>query len=328
MAHIRNIQTGETIYLHVHHIFGRQANGVNTCIQSASISKIHAVIEWNGQQWQIRDLSRNGTWLESNRVELNQRMPLRQGKVISMAAPYGPQYIVEDLSPPCNLLIPESDAPVLQLDAHTLVTINNDPAFVFSLCPDTNEWFAEPLAGDSSERQGPYQNGQRIVWGDLAWTLFVVDPMLQTQDNMTQSTTLHDAFFEFNLSADEESTQLAINTGEHLIELGERSHHYALLQLARHKAEQRLNGLPDSEQGWIYADQLAQELGLEVTHLNILIFRARKQINESLRSVTGLSQLIQRRGGRLRLGDSQFRITKAGSVESEYLFSSSPSPSP
>src|SRR5690606_42011650 len=84
-----------------------------------------------------------------------------------------------------------------------------------------------------------------------------------------------------------------------------RSLHLARLRLMDAKA-----GLSASNQGWVYSDQLTSDLGIETTHINIQIFRARKQFSDTLTDVLGIQQLLERRGGKIRFGCDQFTIFK------------------
>jgi hypothetical protein len=120
---------------------------------------------------------------------------------------------------------------------------------------------------------------------------------------------INDYEFIFNMSLDEETTQLELHH-QQTLDLAVRSHHYLLLQLARHRAEDAERGLDNKSQGWVYADQLAAELGLDNTHMNIQIFRARKQLVDALPDALGQQCLLERRGGKIRFGCEKFKIFK------------------
>ena len=73
--------------------------------------------------------------------------------------------------------------------------------------------------------------------------------------------------------------------------------------------------LDQTEQGWIYTDKLARDLGLAETHLNIQIHRARKQLVEGLNNEGEADTFIQRRGGKVRLGVDLFEVIKGSTFE-------------
>jgi hypothetical protein len=118
----------------------------------------------------------------------------------------------------------------------------------------------------------------------------------------------------FNLSLDEEVTELELHCAQQCIDLASRSHHYLMLQLARHRALDAVQGLDMKSQGWVYAEQLAAELGVDATHMNIQIFRARKQFADTLPDTVGHQVLLERRGGKVRFGCDKFKIFKGDSL--------------
>ncbi|MCW9001005.1 MAG: hypothetical protein OQK04_20000, partial [Kangiellaceae bacterium] len=125
---------------------------------------------------------------------------------------------------------------------------------------------------------------------------------------------LDELSFIFNVSGDEESTQLILKTSDQSIDLKVRSHHYLTLNLARKRVEDIKNGLNKEQQGWVFCDQLSQDLGIELSHFNIQIHRARKQFSDSLNNLH-LDQLFERQSGKIRLGSQNIFIEKAGIVE-------------
>ena len=58
------------------------------------------------------------------------------------------------------------------------------------------------------------------------------------------------------------------------------------------------------------ARKMAAELGLDSTHMNIQIFRARKQLADVLPDALGQQCLLERRGGKIRFGCEKFKIYK------------------
>ena len=77
-------------------------------------------------------------------------------------------------------------------------------------------------------------------------------------------------------------------------------------------------GLEPGAQGWLASAELSRMLGLETTHLNIQIFRAREQLMTALPGVAALSRLIERRRGELRIGDMPFEIYRGDRLECRY----------
>ncbi len=114
---------------------------------------------------------------------------------------------------------------------------------------------------------------------------------------------------------DEEHVVVKITIGDTTIDLGERVHHYMILTLARQRLNDAENGIDEDSQGWVDIDQLADMLGMDSNHLNIQIFRVRKQVSKALSEQLNLPQVIERRVGSLRFGFADFQIMRGSSVE-------------
>ena len=120
------------------------------------------------------------------------------------------------------------------------------------------------------------------------------------------------------LSLDEEHARLEVKDGAVRTDLGERSHHYCLATLARRRMADQERGLEPGAQGWLGSAELSRMLGMETTHLNIQIFRAREQLMTARPGVPALSRLIERRRGELRIGDLPFEIYRGDNLECLY----------
>ncbi len=124
----------------------------------------------------------------------------------------------------------------------------------------------------------------------------------------------------FFLSADEETTWLDVYYHQRKVSLGARSHHYLTLNLARHLSQDIHNGILPSQQGWVDINLLLKELGIDLSHLNIQVHRARKQFATALSQIVPNATasslpLIARFKGQLRLIPEQFTITKAKNAQ-------------
>src|SRR5262249_28056514 len=90
------------------------------------------------------------------------------------------------------------------------------------------------------------------------------------------------------LSLDEEHASLEVRDGGARTDLGERSHHYCLATLARRRRADQERGLEPGAQGWLGSTELSRMLGMEATHLNMQIFRAREQLMTALPGLAAL----------------------------------------
>lgn len=124
---------------------------------------------------------------------------------------------------------------------------------------------------------------------------------------------------QFHVSLNEEHVFLRmVPTYGGAIDLGERVHHYCLVTLARQRLHDARRGIDPSSQGWLAVEQLAKMLGLEATHLNIQIYRARQHIASALPPGVDGSVVVERRRGEIRYGALPFRIVMGSRIEGEF----------
>lgn len=86
----------------------------------------------------------------------------------------------------------------------------------------------------------------------------------------------------FSVSKDEEHVEVAIIYAGGVIQLPPRRNAYVLLTLARNRLDDRARGgIPAPDEGWVYANELVQQLGCETEQrLNLDIFRIREQFSK------------------------------------------------
>ncbi|MFQ3194943.1 MAG: hypothetical protein ACI9N3_001777 [Colwellia sp.] len=318
MAALLNNQTQKNCLLQSHHSFGRLKSSVNTFISDVFISKIHAFIEWNDQHWLLRDVSSNGTWVNGKRLAHDQVAQLNVGDVIAFASKSGYTFKVHDVNPPCDCLIPvEHNSAVIELEYFHLLPSKKSHNRVLSYNNQTYSWWQETLDDNLSQSTMAAElNDQECLDIDgLTWQLQINSTIEDTQLLRPNVTSLDELTFLFQTSLDEESTHVVMQNGEEHIDLLTRSHHYLSLCLARQRAKDMQAGVDDSEQGWVYAELLAKDLGFDASHLNIQIYRMRKQFVDALNNSCESSNIIERNAGKLRLASKSFCITKGDKIE-------------
>ena len=169
----------------------------------------------------------------------------------------------------------------------------------------------------------PIGEGCVIRFGDDAqgWALAEAGPPTgtlagsQTRRGGGSTNRLTDAELAFRVSRDEEHCELIVRLGTLVHDLGARAHHYTLLTLARQRVDDIARGdLQPEEEGWLYTNDLADMLGLDIGALNVQIYRARKAFEKL--GLEGAADLVERRPstGQLRLGPSRLRISRAGEI--------------
>jgi hypothetical protein len=295
-------------YLRDYHTFGRRKGAVDTVMDYAYISKFHAVIEWREPHWLLKDVSKNGLKLNNKIIAAQKPVVLKLGDTIDLAGTGEITLTINNLDAPRPMLINKASATdTIEISKSILLPNEERPELALYLCPDRQQWFAERV--EQGIEAGPYEHGDVINFNASEWTfLLIANDDATTEFNPKQSN-LDNVIFRFDLSQDEESTNLILIENGLEIDLGERSHHYLLLHLLRHRAEQ------NNQPGWLDSQLLMKQLGLEETYMNIQIFRARKQVAAARPLSTGHSKLIERRRGALRANIKNFRIYKEGVEE-------------
>lgn len=316
MAILKNNKNGEAVFLHLHHVFGRRKTANGTWLHDAEISSIHAVVRWSGERWLIRDYSKNGSWLDGRRLQTAVELPLHQGARIGFGRPESDLYTVIDLAPPAPLLarLNGETEQVIELKPINALPNEQSPE-IFVFLSDQGKWICE-----EEHRAYPLCDGDILYLDNTAWRFMAAGVCDATLDiARTDYTVLHDMQLLFHVSLDEEHTFLQVRYDEETFDLGERIHHFLLLTLARCRQVDRERRIDPAEQGWIEIDALSKMLGLEVSHTNIQIFRARKQVYEALPEKPSPIQLIERRRGAVRLGCSRFSIIRGSVHETRQL---------
>jgi len=106
MATLRNATTGETQLVEPEHIFGR-APTASTQIAASYVSAQHAQLRWTGARWVLRDLgSRNGTFLNGDRLTVGEERPARSGMTFSFGKANADPWEFLDDSPPTVMAAP------------------------------------------------------------------------------------------------------------------------------------------------------------------------------------------------------------------------------
>lgn len=118
---------------------------------------------------------------------------------------------------------------------------------------------------------------------------------------------------ELHVSRDEEHVAAILHTRGAALDLGMRAHHYCLVTLARKRHADALAGYDNASQGWVELGALAHMLGLDLSHVNVQIHRARMQFGAVL--TPGSPELVERRRGGVRFGALPFSIVRADILE-------------
>ena len=310
MAQIRDNHSNKSYPLRAHHTFGRCTERSDTVISSPITSRIHLALEWDGQRWNARDLSKNGTWLGETRLNMNESTPLEVGDKLHLGSPEMPPLELLDDGAPVTSLLGLDGAPTIALEPFVFLPDQDKPEAVVIYSYQQRSWLLHPMEQDTPQQADILHHGDNISFGGLSWQVFLTETEQSTEINQPPDSSLENIEFVFDLSQDEENTALKIIQGGKDLSLGERSHHYLLLHLARQRAMEAARGFDGKTQGWVDNEQIKKDLGMDMPHINIMIFRARKQIADKLTEVWDSEHLVERGKGRMRFGGSNFKIYK------------------
>ncbi|HEY7772332.1 MAG TPA: FHA domain-containing protein [Marinagarivorans sp.] len=309
MASLLNLKNKQKIALQAHHIFGRQPDTSTTQILSPDVSRTHATIMWEGEQWKIKDTSCNGTYLGNKRIAAGEYVALSIGDEIRFGRLDADAWQVCELTEPRCFLAPmQVHLPRIELVDICAIPSENEPEFV--IYKSAEQWVLE-----AEGRHKVLSTGDIVGNRNHQWRYIDARPTLTTRNgnHRYQPSKLTDICFVFHVSQNEEHVSLSLKSPNKSISLGERCHHYLLLLLARQRVNDKQSGVQASEQGWIKKDVLVKMLGMQENHINIQIFRFRKQVIEALPSIAALHEVIERRTGALRLAHDNF-VVRGGSA--------------
>jgi hypothetical protein len=311
MGMLFNLATEERVLLRANHVFGRSESRADTCILDADVSSMHAVMRFRDGVWSIADFSRNGTWVDGEALRPGRWLPLNRGQEVRFGCGTRSVWQVDDLSPPGTSLVPlDPQRPPLILTGSQLLPHPESPE-VAIFQDGSGEWLM-----DRDGEIRPLAGGDAVTIGGVTYHLMLgerLDETVEAAESLASASQL-----AFVVSADEEHVRVRLTQGSRNIDLGERSHHYCLLTLARRRLSDARSGLGPSEQGWCDSDELAGMLKVSATTLNIQIYRARQQLMSSAPGAARLSSIVERRRGSLRLGEFPFEITRDLSTEGRY----------
>lgn len=299
-------------YLSACHCFGRSPTNVDTIINAREISRIHAVVEWTEDSWLIRDLSNNGTWVNKQKLIKDTPHKLKVGDTIFFSSPNGHAFLLKDLHPPQNMLLPlepsASADPIILADGNMLPT-EEKPEIALFYVPSKDQWYKELLL-DADGTAHPVDNEELLFFDNQHWQVKLMPLTENTVLMAKPKLSVEQIKYRFNLSLDEENTELTVSTDEKNISLATKAHHYLTLSLARHRDDDAKKGLDEDSQGWRLPETLTKELGCDITLFNTHVCRAKQQFREALDGACDGDELIERRGKKIRFSGVFYRIYK------------------
>ncbi len=296
VAALRNSRSGRVWVPEPDGLVGRSPRcGLH--LDEGYVSGQHAGLRWTGEFWELRDLgSRNGTVVDGKQLRAGVGHALARGAVI-LFGDVQQQWVFEDDTPPQPMIAPLAGGDPTVLEGELLgVPSPDDPQATIYRGTD-GRWVLE-------QPDAPLMildNGSVFQAAGRDWRFVCPDLVINTT-TAHQPVEVDRLRLEFAVSRDEEHVELVAILGEKRFDLGSRGHNYLLLTLARQRLKDRAAGLPDTSCGWVYQDDLADELDMTVVQMNVDIFRIRKQV--ATLGLTDAPNIIERRprAKQLRIG--------------------------
>ena len=309
MAILFNTHTQQRIRLLPYQLIGRSVEQHHIVLRDKHASRMHSIIQWDGESWSLKDTSTNGTFVNENKVTTDTHHRLQQDDQLQFGHITSDKWVLINSDAPKSMLIPNSpDLPVIELNQLIALPSENQPEVTLYLSPH-HEWICESPSGVSVLKHLDLVGTQQKTWRFID-----AKAGIKTQQHTPSNTpdTPNIAYF-FRVSQNEEHVFLQLNINNEDIDLGERAHHYLLLELARKYQRDTAAKIHHNERGWMDKDLLSRTLGMSESHINIQIYRLRKQLVNTFpqhhKDSTTLPTMIERRHGELRFTGKNITIS-------------------
>jgi FHA domain len=275
-----------------------------------TVSGEHAVLRWTGREWELHDLgSRNGTTVDGRRLAPGERVAVARGAVIAFGQAENVWRLVDDNAPTIMAVPVDGGDPICARDDLLALPSDDDPQIVVYR-DQVGDWVLEH-AGETTR----IVDRHTLRAGGRDFILRLPELIAATWDAASVPPQLQSLTLRFSVSRDQEYVALTARYDHLVIDLGARAHHAVLLALARSRLDDQNakpsgteSALPESSEGWVYQDELAKELAMDETHLNVAVFRCRRQLGEA--GIAGAAGIVERRRTtrELRLGVGMIEI--------------------
>lgn len=305
MAILLDTSNGDRHVLKPYYVLGRSATHSDGVLASPMASLIHASVRWQAMQWTLTDQSRNGTYVNGERLAKDEPTLMHAGDDICFGSLETTPWRLIDASAPADLLMP------LSLGQHTikLAAVQNLPDDTHPLAciyrSTDGQWLKETHDGVT-----PLNHGDLVYIGTTAWRLVCAEDRPGTLIPSSAITCMH-----FQCSPDEAQVALQLSRGRLELDLGEQPHHYLLMLLARRRLHDAAHGMAEQSQGWIDFEHLAQLLLMDKAALNIQLFKVRKAFELAVEQGLICHGFMERRRDGVRLGRVAIEIRKGTQME-------------
>jgi len=297
LGRLRNSDDGDDCWLQGRNFIGR-SRACTIRLDRPEVSGEHAVLRWTGGGWEVKDLhSRNGVFVDGRRLPGGERTLLAPGARLGFGRHAGHE--LADAGEPTAFAVPLTGARPIEA-VGGILALPDPHAPAATIFRDGDGWSID-RAGETMA----VVDGAVVRVGDDAWRVHLPELLIPT-GIADGAPPLAGLLLRFSVSRDEEYVELVAVHDRQLFDLQARSHHYALLLLAR--ARLRQHELPPARQGWIHQHELLSQLRVDRNKLHLDIFRLRRQLGEA--GIHDAARIVERRANtsQLRIGVSRIEI--------------------
>jgi FHA domain len=270
------------------HLVGR-APRCSLALTDSRVSSEHASLRWDGEHWSVRDLgSLNKTLVDGRAIGPSEAVQLVQGSRIAFGTD-DEVWILEEAGGPCVMAVPVAGGTAV-LEQKGLIALPSvdDPRLTLFRSED-GSWAVE-----DQSTTAPLLDQAIIQAGEVSYR-FCLPQVASRTTPVTglQGCRVSDLGVNFLVSSDLEHIEVMVTAGMNQQRLPARSHNELLLLLARQRRQDEQQGLPPPNCGWVHQDQVGRMVRLDPEHLNVQIFRIRRQFAEL--GLVDPGQIVERR---------------------------------
>lgn len=275
-------------------------------VEDTTVSGAHLAFGHMRGAWFVRDLgSRNGSWLSGVRLN-GEWQQLREGDVLKLGTA-NTTFLVVDLEPPVARATSSTGELVFGKDG--VLAIPSEEA------PDVLVFYAEDeVLADFGRDTRTIRDQEVLEAAGDRWSVTLPNVVPETEA-ASSSIDLLMARLTVHYSMDREHVTLEFSDGVGSVRLEGRSFGTSLAQLASRWHQDHESGVPETECGWYYRDELVRDLDISRQKLNLDLFRARRAL--SAFGVQNAERLIERRpdAGTLRIGVDSVDVRPGGNFQ-------------
>ena len=243
---------------------------------SPEASGEHALFRWRGDHWTLQDLhSRNGTYVEGQRLVPGQSVPLTLGEHLGFGHP--DELMMVDVGPPLPAATrtePTEDV-VEGRGGRLALPSPDDPELV--VVHRDGRWWLVRGGTRSMVEDGDVVSGDSGSW--TLWLPELVPSTLDVSDGTMAPPTLSAVELRLSVTGategQDELVELIVGMGARAMRLEPRAHHRPLLLLAKARHDDRTK--LEEARGWVEQDALCERLGYTSGRLHVEIHRLRRE---------------------------------------------------